>query len=159
MSIIAIQPSPQASLSSTGSGRPDPSVYPPTRTRTHTHTPALTFQAKCPLNAQKLFPAEVTYHWRSAASTLPPQEKGRFLWAGSSSHFYPRTACTKAFPPKPGLKSAFPLPPSIPNSHLKPPTFQAEPLLVLHPAHTPIPDTCAGRELSDLAGTREAASL
>lgn len=90
--------------------------------------------------------------------SLPSQEKRRYLWAGSSSCFSPCTACTKAFP---GARSQVCTPPptSVPKGHLKQPRAQDEPLLVLHLAHTPALGTCAARELTDLAGMEEAASL
>lgn len=75
------------------------------------------------------------------------REKGRYLWAGSSSCFSPSTACTKAFPE---ARSQGCTPPTVRSQG---PFKSIIILLVLHLARTPAPDTCVGRELIDLAGT------
>lgn len=154
MSVIPFQPSPQASLSSTGSGRPDPSV----KIKSTPH-PRL-FRPNAP-QMHKNTSLQKSHTTGGALLHLlhfPPKGKEGICGLAAPPASIPAQPAPKPSL-EPGLKSAFLLPPSIPNGHLKPPPSQAEPPLVLHPAHTPVPDTCAGRELIDLAGTRETASL
>lgn len=118
------------------------------------------FLAKHPPNAPKHSPAKVTNHRRSDATPAALPARGREGICGLAAP--PASLPAQPAPkpsPEPSIESALFLPLSVPKGHLKPPPSRAEPLLVLHLARTPAPDTCAGGELLDLAGMGEAASL
>ena len=155
MNILPTQPFAQASLSPAGGGRPDLSVkiksFPPLTFLFWTNAP----QMHKNILLQK---SHITGGAMLHPLHFPPRGREGICGLAAPPASLPAQPAPKPSP-EPGLRSALLLPPSVPEGHLKPLPSRAEPLLVLHLAHTPAPDTCASRELIDLVGMGEAASL
>lgn len=156
MHVFPTQPFAQASLFPTGGGRSDPSIK-------IKSSPPLTFLFGP--NVPQMHENISLHKSHTAGGAMlhlrhfPPRGTGDIC--GLAADPAPRPAQPA---PKPSLEPALKPAclfhsPSIPEGHLKAPPSQAEPLPVLHLAHTPTPDTCAGREFTDLAGRGQAAGL